>query len=91
MGGFHMLGRSIDSVRTPEQLESARRSCVSLALDGLVGTFCKSFYLLAVLLLTIMSSGGRSSFQRRRCLSVGILSEHEYTHTRDWCAGNNRW
>ena len=39
MGGFHMLGRSVDMIRTREQLEQTRRSCLALSLDGLVSTF----------------------------------------------------
>eukprot|EP00743_Colponemidia_sp_Colp-15_P004278 GILK01004615.1.p1 GENE.GILK01004615.1~~GILK01004615.1.p1 ORF type:complete len:1223 (-),score=232.86 GILK01004615.1:147-3782(-) len=35
-GGFDMLGRSVDKLNTPDQLEATRRACESLKLDGLL-------------------------------------------------------
>jgi pyrophosphate--fructose-6-phosphate 1-phosphotransferase len=36
MGGYNMLGRSVDQIRTSEQKESAKKACEALSLDGLV-------------------------------------------------------
>lgn len=35
-GGFEMLGRTVDQIRTPEQLEAAADACTALRLNGLV-------------------------------------------------------
>jgi diphosphate--fructose-6-phosphate 1-phosphotransferase len=35
-GGFELLGRSAEQLRTEQQLEAARRTCEACALDGLV-------------------------------------------------------
>lgn len=35
-GGFHMLGRSVDMLLTPDQMASGMKACVDLSLDGLV-------------------------------------------------------
>jgi pyrophosphate--fructose-6-phosphate 1-phosphotransferase len=35
-GGFDMLGRTADQIRSPEQQEAAKNACISLNLDGLV-------------------------------------------------------
>jgi pyrophosphate--fructose-6-phosphate 1-phosphotransferase len=35
-GGFDLLGRSIDQIRTTKQVNSAMAACRSLNLDGLV-------------------------------------------------------
>jgi pyrophosphate--fructose-6-phosphate 1-phosphotransferase len=36
MGGYSLLGRSVDQIRTPEQKEAAKNACASLSLNGLV-------------------------------------------------------
>ena len=41
-GGFDLLGRSVDQVRTPEQIDATAAACAALNLNGLVmvgGTF----------------------------------------------------
>lgn len=35
-GGFDMLGRSVDQIRTTEQVNAAMSACQDLKLDGLV-------------------------------------------------------
>lgn len=35
-GGFDLLGRSVDSIRTEAELAKAKAACVALDLDGLV-------------------------------------------------------
>lgn len=35
-GGFDLLGRTVDKLRTPEQLEATKNSCTKLKLDGLI-------------------------------------------------------
>ena len=35
-GGYHLLGRSVDRVRSPRDQEAALAACAALALDGLV-------------------------------------------------------
>lgn len=35
-GGFDLLGRSVDSIRTEAEMSKAKEACVALDLDGLV-------------------------------------------------------
>ena len=35
-GGFHILGRTADKIRSAEEVEKTKKACVDLNLDGLV-------------------------------------------------------
>jgi len=35
-GGFDLLGRTVDQIRTTEQVNATRAACLALKLDGLV-------------------------------------------------------
>lgn len=41
-GGFDLLGRSRDSIRTEAEMTKAKEACVALDLDGLVVSRCKT-------------------------------------------------
>lgn len=42
-GGFDLLGRSVDSIRTEAEMAKAKEACVALDLDGLVVSACLFF------------------------------------------------
>lgn len=54
LGGYDMLGRTKDQIRTTEQVNAALKACTNLKLDGLViigGTKFSSFSVVDVMFL----------------------------------------
>lgn len=60
-GGFDLLGRSVDSIRTETEMAKAKEACVALDLDGLVVSTLYFF------LCSVVKIG-----MDRICLSLGM-------------------
>lgn len=55
-GGFDLLGRSVDSIRTDAEMAKAKEACAALDLDGLVVGFCAWFGVVFLLRIFIAAT-----------------------------------
>lgn len=56
-GGFDLLGRTKDQIRTTEQVNAALKACTVLKLDGLViigGTYCSYIFQVFVMVVLML-------------------------------------